>query len=339
MPFDKEFESIYTDFVKPTLEGKGLAVSRADDLESHQNILRDVVESIYSNDMIVADLTSLNANVFYELGIAHALNKVVILLTQNIDEVPFDLKAYRLLEYNTHFSAIGKAKEELARYAGDFREGRLLTGNPVSDFGPEGQGDSTKMQTLNLATVAVSEDDRGFVDHLLDLNNGYNRIAKLAEGMTTDLATLTQHTEDAAAGFTRITDRPGGAAPEAARRVARRLAGKIVIFNERMSRANAEYSQVAQETEGSLEFIVSFQASQGEEESLEVEEQYESLRGLREAAIGGRNASLDLAGKMANLPRIERRLNREVTRGSEELRVMAGNLDKTVASVTRALRE
>ena len=339
MPFDREFDSIYKDFVKPTLEGKELVVSRADDLESHQNILRDVVESIYSSDIIIADLTSLNANVFYELGIAHTLNKVVILLTQNIDEVPFDLKGYRLLEYSTHFSAISKAKEELERYAQDFCSGSLLTGNPVSDFSPSDIAVVNVTKNGGIGRLKVEADDRGFVDHLLDLNSGYERIAEIATGMTEDMKALNQHTEDAAADFVRIGEGPGAASPEAARRIARRFAEKVSSFNSRMSAANEEYEKVAQETEGSLEFIVSFQLEQGREEDPSVKEQLESLGNLQVAAVGGRDACLGLADKMASLPRIERRLNREVTRGSEELRVMAGNLDKTVASISRALRE
>ena len=44
MPFDEEFDAVYTGFIKPVLEGTGFSVDRADDIESQQNILRDVLE-------------------------------------------------------------------------------------------------------------------------------------------------------------------------------------------------------------------------------------------------------------------------------------------------------
>jgi nucleoside 2-deoxyribosyltransferase len=56
-------------------------------------------ESIQMADVILADLTRKNANVFYEVGICHALAKPVLLLAQSIDEVPFDLRHRRVLLY------------------------------------------------------------------------------------------------------------------------------------------------------------------------------------------------------------------------------------------------
>jgi hypothetical protein len=50
--------------------------------------------------LILADLSGKNANVFYELGLAHALAKPAILIAESVDDVPFDLRALRILEYN-----------------------------------------------------------------------------------------------------------------------------------------------------------------------------------------------------------------------------------------------
>ena len=60
-------------------------MNRAQDLSSARNILADIVQGIEGATIVVADLTDLNPNVFYEVGIAHALQKPVILLTQDID--------------------------------------------------------------------------------------------------------------------------------------------------------------------------------------------------------------------------------------------------------------
>ena len=50
--------------------------------------------------VLVAELTSRNANVFYELGLAHALEKPVVLVSSNEDDVPFDLQHIRVIYYD-----------------------------------------------------------------------------------------------------------------------------------------------------------------------------------------------------------------------------------------------
>ena len=120
MPFSQEFDDVYNDFIKPTLEAVGFEVSRADEIKGQNNILRDIIQGIANSDLIVADLTGENANVFYELCIAHHLRKPDIRITQCIDDYPFDLRMYRVLEYDTRFSKIGKAKESLLKLVTDF---------------------------------------------------------------------------------------------------------------------------------------------------------------------------------------------------------------------------
>ena len=85
--------------------------------------------------------------------------------------------------------------------------------------------------------------------------------------------------------------------------------------------------------------MVSFQLEQSKLEDPEVAKQLSSLESLRSVAIEGRNSFLNMADSMNGLPRLERRLNREVARGSEEVRTMASNIDKTIGSISRALKD
>jgi nucleoside 2-deoxyribosyltransferase len=101
MPFgDPDLEVVYADFVRPTLaDGCGLDCERGDDVFGSKIIMDDILERINAADVIVADLTRKNANVFYEVGICHALSKPVLLLAQTIEDVPFDLRHRRVLLY------------------------------------------------------------------------------------------------------------------------------------------------------------------------------------------------------------------------------------------------
>ena len=73
-------------------------------------IMDDILKSIESADLVLADLSRRNANVFYEVGICHALHKPVLLLAQSIDDVPFDLRHRRVLLYE--YSARGCTRLE-----------------------------------------------------------------------------------------------------------------------------------------------------------------------------------------------------------------------------------
>jgi hypothetical protein len=100
MPFDAKFQPLYDDHVKPTVAGAGLRCERADDIPGTTLITWDIWERINRARFLVAELTDQNSNVFYELGLAHALSKDVILITQSMEFVPFDLKAIRCIVYD-----------------------------------------------------------------------------------------------------------------------------------------------------------------------------------------------------------------------------------------------
>jgi hypothetical protein len=114
MPFgDADLEVVYEDFVKPVVENECLLrCERGDDVFGSNVIMDDILSSIRNADVVLADLTRKNANVFYEVGICHALAKRVLLLAQSIDDVPFDLRHRRVLLYD--YTPRGCKKLELA---------------------------------------------------------------------------------------------------------------------------------------------------------------------------------------------------------------------------------
>ncbi len=81
MQFSELYDALYKDVIIPICEEVGLNVIRADDVFSeHGVILQDIVKSIIESEIIIAEITPSNPNVFYELGYAHALRKSTILL-------------------------------------------------------------------------------------------------------------------------------------------------------------------------------------------------------------------------------------------------------------------
>lgn len=101
MPFKSPFDSYYSDIYKPALTAAGMTVSRADSLYASVPIIGDIRNGISKADLLLADLTGRNPNVLYELGLAHAIGKPVILTSQTLEDLPFDLRHLRTIIYET----------------------------------------------------------------------------------------------------------------------------------------------------------------------------------------------------------------------------------------------
>ncbi len=100
-PFEGHFGEYYEQIFKPAIEKAGLRAVRADDdIFATGKIMDQVWRGIRKATVLVAELTSKNPNVFYELGLAHALEKPVVLVSSNENDVPFDLHHIRTIFYD-----------------------------------------------------------------------------------------------------------------------------------------------------------------------------------------------------------------------------------------------
>lgn len=100
MPFGGWLDDYYQDIYCPAINAAGLEPHRADDLFRPSTIVTDIWVYTKKARLILADLSGKNPNVFYELGLAHALAKPAILVTESMEDVPFDLRALRVLVYD-----------------------------------------------------------------------------------------------------------------------------------------------------------------------------------------------------------------------------------------------
>lgn len=183
----------------------------------------------------------------------HAFRKPVILITQNIAEVPFDLKSYRLLEYGTHFATMDESREKLATYAKGAKEQTIQFGSPVTDFLPASLVIADSSQDLR------ERDEPGYLDHLITINEGYSRLSEIIKEVTTAQEEMNQATNSAADELQNIAANPNKSSPAAARNVSRRLAERMEGFTALLRKANTEYAGVAGEMEDSLEHVVTVQ--------------------------------------------------------------------------------
>lgn len=98
MPFNAAFKGTY-DAVHRVADHMSLECFRADDLWEDSTFIQDIFSLIFRSHLIVVDFTGRNPNVMYETGIAHALGKTVVPITQSLDDIPSDLRHHRALKY------------------------------------------------------------------------------------------------------------------------------------------------------------------------------------------------------------------------------------------------
>lgn len=99
MPFNAKMGKVYTHHIKKLGDELGLNIRRADEIFSPRPFMEKVWDGICAAQLILADCTQKNANVFYEIGIAHAVGKKVVLITRSGKDIPSDIKHFDYIPY------------------------------------------------------------------------------------------------------------------------------------------------------------------------------------------------------------------------------------------------
>ena len=114
MPFKSEFDPVYG-AIKRACGALHIEARRVDEIYKPSKIIDDVFSTIAQSRLVICDLTDRNANVLYETGLAHALNYDVIMITQDMDDIPFDLRHFRVLRYLSNKEGLSKLTEDLKK--------------------------------------------------------------------------------------------------------------------------------------------------------------------------------------------------------------------------------
>lgn len=113
MPFGSDFNDVYKLGIKATAKECDVDAKRLDDDFFDTNMVEEIYKKINDADFIIADMTGRNPNVFYEVGYADAKNKLILLLTQNVNDIPFDFKQRLHIEYSDVSSLKEKLKNKI----------------------------------------------------------------------------------------------------------------------------------------------------------------------------------------------------------------------------------
>jgi hypothetical protein len=100
MQFGQPFDTLYREVISPRIKELGLNLVRMDEVAGPGLIFEDMKRQIAEAQIVIAEISAPNQNVFYELGYAHALHKPTILIAQRGKELPFDIRSYRVIFYD-----------------------------------------------------------------------------------------------------------------------------------------------------------------------------------------------------------------------------------------------
>lgn len=137
-PFNNRFEDVF-DVIRNTCQRVGLRCMRGDEEFIQGDILPHILKLMCKAAIVIANIDGRNANVFYELGLAHAMDKSTLLVSKTVEDLPVDVKSKKIIVYK-HLNELGSLlKDELLRLAFIKSKASSLSGIGVTQ-GTSNQG-------------------------------------------------------------------------------------------------------------------------------------------------------------------------------------------------------
>ncbi len=132
---EDEWTAVFQKVLKPAIEGADLGYICRRSVASRGNVVGTILQDLNEAHLVLADLTDRNANVFYELGVRHALKDRTVLIAQKKEDIPFDLQAYayHIYDWKTN-EGIKALAEKIKSLLLELDGNSERPDNPVSDF-------------------------------------------------------------------------------------------------------------------------------------------------------------------------------------------------------------
>lgn len=134
MPFEEKYREVFTEIYKVVCRNNGIECTRVDEVNKPGSITRAIINGIIESDIIIADLTARNPNVFYELGIAHCVGNKTIMTCQRGETLPFDISAYRVIFYDQTIQGSKELIENIDKSIQELLGSSFEANNPVQEI-------------------------------------------------------------------------------------------------------------------------------------------------------------------------------------------------------------
>jgi len=129
----KRSNQVLKHIIEPVANTCGYAVERADKLSKPGMITTQIIDHIINDDLVIADLTERNPNVFYELAIRHAIRKAVVQIIDKNEIIPFDVITNRTIKFDfKDLDSVAECKAELEKQIEAVEKDPGLMDSPLS---------------------------------------------------------------------------------------------------------------------------------------------------------------------------------------------------------------
>lgn len=179
MSFDPKYDPVYHQAILPSTRRHGYVCERADSDPGPANIPSRIVTAIIAADLIIADLSEPNPNVYYELALSHCVGNKTIVITSNLDSISFDIASFRATKYRIDHDGLDYLQLRLEHLIGDMESRGTQAGpnNLVQEAGRHYFDQRTK---IGLALKEL-EDMRDRLDRLQEFLNLYPQLQDNSE--------------------------------------------------------------------------------------------------------------------------------------------------------------
>ena len=336
MPFQDQFFEVY-EMLKMQF-ADSFEFSNAADEGNQQNILKDIVQPIYEADVVIADLTGLNPNVMYELGLAHSFNKKTITITQDdLSTLPFDLKQYRAKDYSTHFKKFAELLEYLNANLNGAIDNSVIYGNPVKDF-LDSAGIKDVSWFAEKEVVELSnESDKGYIDFLADIETNAEKLTANINEMTSEMQEMNDGIARSSSEIDRVNKNGGSGTAAFVRKETQKVAKHIEIFSSKLRGHNKNMSELWDEIEKNSIGLLENPFSNRPENRDGLIKYLKSLYNMKTAAVGSAESISGLRATMQGIVGIERSLNQAVRFANEDLTTYVNFTERLCASIEKIL--
>ncbi len=335
MPFEDEFFESY-EMLKEHFR-EDFEFSNAGEEDNQQNILADIISPIYNAEIVLADLTGLNPNVMYELGVAHSFNKKTIVITRDdLSKLPFDLKQYRAKDYSTHFKKFYDLIEYLDKNLHGAVNGNVVFSNPVGDFINKSQIQPQDLFKSNDYSLDISDGDKGFLDFLADIEEDTNKMINDISSMSIDMKTMNSGLNSCTEAIKRVQKNGGSGTAVFVRKQSKKAAECIATFSKQLKNHTESIQTLWTKIEKNILGLL-------ENDYSSKPENKESLTGYIKALYRMRNSIIE-SNKSINTMKnaslknlgIERSMNQSIRFLDQDLSAyldMAGQMIKSVERI------
>ena len=197
----KQADILFNHVIEPACDRCNLKPIRADKIATTGLITNRVIQHLRDSEVVVADLTGHNPNVFYELGVRHALNKHVILIKNQNDKRPFDIQAINIIDYSSldDPKEMQKLKNNVVEYIENIMSKPEEVDFPLISI----LGDYSKTESVLTSRIEdISNQLEGLKEYLYnsfgsDIDEKTRINAQYIDGEDAAFASLTKATERA----------------------------------------------------------------------------------------------------------------------------------------------